>query len=59
METINYKKHGITARKYEGDDKYSWAVFLNGKPKMTGLSQGEVPYYKKRVYELFVKGEQL
>lgn len=41
----------VTARKYEGDDMYSWAVFIDGKPFVTGLGQTEVPYYKKRAYE--------
>lgn len=45
------KMYRITARKYEGDDIYSWAVFLEGRPFMTGLGRGEVDYYKKRVIE--------
>lgn len=39
-------KHKITARKYQGDDSYSWAVFVDGRPMMTGLTKSEVPYYK-------------
>lgn len=42
----------VTARKYQGDDAYSWAVFLDGQPRMTGLSKSEVPYYKKEVARL-------
>ena len=38
----------VTARKYEGDDAYSWAVFIDGRPWITGLSKREVPYYKKQ-----------
>lgn len=30
-----------------GDDKHSWAVFIDGIPFITGLSRSEVPYYKK------------
>jgi hypothetical protein len=37
----------VTARKYQGDDKASWAVFVDGCPKWTGLTRSEVPYYKK------------
>ena len=41
MEEKDWKKifrqQGITARKYMGDDKYSWAVFKNGKPIVTGI----------------------
>lgn len=43
------KKFGITARKYGGDDAYSWAIFVKGKPVMEGLSKSEVNYYKKSV----------
>lgn len=39
----------ITARKYMGDDIYSWAVFLDGKPAYTGLSKGQVSYYKSLI----------
>lgn len=43
------KKLGITAKKYGGDDEYSWAVFLKGRPQMTGLSKSEVDYYKRQI----------
>lgn len=29
-----------------GDDAYSWAVFVDGRPAVTGLSRGQVAYYK-------------
>lgn len=32
-----------------GDDRYSWAVFLDDRPIVTGLSRAEVPYWKKRI----------
>jgi hypothetical protein len=35
----------ITTRKYLGDDRYSWAVFRDGRPVVTGLSQREARYY--------------
>lgn len=44
-------KPKITARKYLGDDKYSWAVFKDGRPVVTGLMRSEVAYYKKLVAE--------
>ncbi len=44
-------KYDITARKHMGDDKYSWAVFVNGSPRYTGLSRNSVPYYKELVKE--------
>lgn len=45
----------ITARKYGGDDAYSWAVFIDGKPMVTGLSRREVPYYKKEAAEILAR----
>jgi hypothetical protein len=45
------KRHVVTARKHGGDDAYSWAVFLDGRPVITGLSRQEVPYWKSRIRE--------
>lgn len=39
----------ITAKKYMGDDKSSWAIFVDGRPVVTGLTRSEVPYWKRRV----------
>ena len=41
----------IKARKYVGDDLYSWAVFIDARPWVTGLGRSEVPYYKRRAQE--------
>lgn len=38
----------INARKYLGDDRASWAVFIDGRPFVTGLERAEVPYYKRQ-----------
>jgi hypothetical protein len=46
------KKHKITAKKYMGDDCYSWAVFYKGVPRFTGLGKSEVPYYKRQVVKI-------
>jgi hypothetical protein len=51
------KASRITARKYEGDDRYSWAVFIDGSPFVTGLSQREVAHYKKRAAERLAEKE--
>ncbi len=40
-------KPKITARKYMGDDAYSWAIFRDGRPVFTGLSRSQVAYYRK------------
>jgi len=37
----------VTARKHGGDDAYSWAVFVDGRVMVSGLSKSEVPYYKR------------
>ena len=46
-EAKEYRQFGITSRKAGGDDAYSWAVFINGRMMVNGLSSREVPYYKK------------
>lgn len=38
----------ITAKKFGGDDAYSWAVLVNGRPAFTGLTRSQVPYYRKK-----------
>jgi len=47
-----FKKYGISAKKHGGDDAYSWAVFVKGRPQMEGLSQSEVPYYKRQILKM-------
>ena len=39
----------ITVKKWGGDDKYSWAVLVDGRPAVTGLGKNEVPYYKNMI----------
>lgn len=50
-------KSRITARKYQGDDAGSWAVFIDGKPMVTGLTRREVPYYKSEAAKVIAKQE--
>ena len=38
---------GVTISKYGGDDLYSWAVFVNNRPVVTGLSREEAQYHKR------------
>lgn len=47
----------ITASKYQGDDHYSWAVFIDNMPFVTGLSKSEVPYYKKQAADRILKSQ--
>lgn len=37
----------VKARKYGGDDYASWAVFIDGRPFVTGLTLNEVPHYRE------------
>lgn len=48
---MSRKTPRVTARKYRGDDAYSWAVFLDDRPIVTGLGHREVPYWKQRIRE--------
>ena len=38
-------------RKYQGDDKYSWAVFdsLSGRPVATGCSRREAQFHASQL----------
>jgi hypothetical protein len=36
----------VRIAKYGGDDKYSWAVFVDGKTAVTGLSRDEAKYHQ-------------
>lgn len=47
----------ITARKHEGDDLYSWAVFLDGRPTYTGIGRSQVAYYRGLVLDMLLKKE--
>lgn len=50
-----FRKHKITSRKDGGDDAYSWAVFVNGKMFVNGLSQNEAAYYKRVALKSFTE----
>lgn len=47
----------VTARKWNGDDAYSWAIFRSDQhePVTTGLSRPEVAYYRRVVLEAIEK----
>lgn len=38
----------VTARKHNGDDAYSWAVFRDDVRVFAGLCRSQVPYYKQQ-----------
>lgn len=41
------KKYKYTrARQVGGDDGYCWAVFVNGRERINGLTRPEVSYYR-------------
>ena len=41
----------LIARKYDGDDEYSWAIFKKGsdEPVVSGISKKMIPYYKQQI----------
>lgn len=45
----------VTARKYMGDDAGSWAVFVDGRVRVTGLTKSEVAGYKTRFIKELTK----
>lgn len=52
-------KSRVSARKYGGDDAYSWAVFIDELPMVTGLTKSEVSYYKKIAQERIDNADNL
>lgn len=50
-------KAHITTRKYMGDDAYSWAVFVNGLPVVTGCSRTEAAYHRKHIKAMYAAKE--
>ena len=42
-------KRRIAVKKYMGDDAYSWAVFVDGRPVVSGLSRSEARYHRGQV----------
>jgi hypothetical protein len=49
----------ITVKKWGGNDDHSWAVLVDGKPAVTGLSKREVPYHKSLVMKRLKEKPQL
>jgi len=49
MQGVNMVK--LIARKYDGDDEYSWAIFKKGsdEPVVSGISKKMIPYYKQQI----------
>lgn len=43
----------ITARKHGGNDRASWAVFVDGHMFVNGLTQREVQHYKDMALRLW------
>ena len=45
----------VKIRKYMGDDLYSWAVFVDGRPIITGLNQRSANFEKIQAYKRLSK----
>lgn len=42
------RKRRVRIAKYEGDDIYSWALFVDGRPRYTGMSRSEASWRRDR-----------
>lgn len=42
-----HRKESSRIAKHEGDDKYSWALFINGRPAYNGMSKSEAEWRRK------------
>lgn len=42
------RKRTSHIRQYEGNDVYSWALFVHGKPVYTGMSRVEAAFRRRR-----------
>lgn len=58
-DQVLFKKYKVTSRKYMGDDSASHAVFVAGRPVMTGLTRAEVGFYKRQVLGTLHKSESV
>lgn len=47
----------VTARKWMGDDRYSWAVFIDGRVKWDGMSQREAMWRKNAEIKKLLAGQ--
>lgn len=45
----------VSCKKLQGDNHFSWAVFLDGKPFVTGLHKTETTYYKRQAIDRLLK----
>lgn len=45
------RKKASRIGKYEGDDLYSWALFINGRANYTGMSRSEASWRRDRYVE--------
>jgi hypothetical protein len=48
-------KPKITIGKYMGDDQYSYAVFVNGRPVYTGCDRREAQWRRKDLIKSYSK----
>ena len=51
METTEMeatRKKIAKIRKYKGDDKYSWALFIDGRVVYSGMSRSEATWRRDR-----------
>lgn len=49
-----YNVQSVSTRQINGDDGYHWAVLINGRPMVDGLTYQEVQHYKIDAYKLLL-----
>jgi hypothetical protein len=54
------KVRKLVARKHNGDDAYSWAVFEKGNPTpiVSGCSRSEARYHKSQLEQMYAEQDE-
>lgn len=47
----------VTIRKYQGDDAYSYALFIDGRPTYNGMSRSEATWRRKSAIANLIDGK--
>lgn len=47
-EAIKIRTKQVRIRKWGGDDKYSWSIFVNGHEAYNGMDRNEAEWRRKR-----------
>ena len=56
--TLAEAKRRVRIAKYNGDDAYSYALFIDGRVTYAGMDRNEVRWRRKRAQENLVAGRR-